>query len=107
MYDRLKSAQKQLLSLTRVTSCALRASHKVALLIAKAKKPYTVGETLVIGCIKVVCQEMLGKIPAQKASQVPLSNDTIARRIHNLAEDIEDQLIAQVKSLKYYSLQLD
>ena len=36
-----------------------------------------------------------------------MSSDTIARRIHNLAEEMEDQLIAQVKSSKYYSLQLD
>jgi hypothetical protein len=38
---------------------------------------------------------------------VPLSNDTIARRIHDLAHDMEDQLIEQIKLAKYFSLQLD
>ena len=60
-----------------------------------------------MGCIKDVCQEMLEDIAAQKISQVPMSNDTIARRIHNLAEDMDDLLIAQDKSSKYYSLHLD
>ena len=40
----------------------MRASYKVALRIAKAQKPYTVGETLVIVCIIDVCQEMLGEV---------------------------------------------
>ena len=38
-------------SLTHVNTKALRASYKVALRIAKAQKPYSVGETLVKGCI--------------------------------------------------------
>ena len=104
MYDNLRSSLNQLLISSRDTSCALRASYKVALRIAKTKKMYTVGEILVIGCIK---DEMLGEIAAQKVSQVPMSNDTITRRIHNLAEHMDGQLIAQVKSSKYYSLQLD
>ena len=107
MSDNLGSSQKQLLNLTSVTLCALHTLFKVALHIAKAMKPYTVGETLIIGCIKDECQEMLGEIAAQKVSQLPMSNETIAHHIHNLAEDMEDQLIAQVKSSEYYFLQLD
>ena len=74
VYDTLKSYQKQLLNLTRVNSYVLRASYKVALRIAKAKKPYTVycGETHVIGCIKDVCQEMLSEIAAHNVSEVPM-----------------------------------
>ena len=83
----LKSCQKQLLKLTRLSSCALRTSYKVVFRIAKATKQYTVWKTLLIGHAKDVCQEMLGKIAAQNVSQVPMSNDTIARRIHNLTED--------------------
>ena len=105
--DNLKSSKNEIFDLTHVSDCALRASYKVALRIAKAKKPFTVGETLVHGCISDVCQEMLGEAAAKKVSLVPLSNDTIARRIHDLAEDMEDQLITQIKSSKLYSLQLD
>lgn len=50
---------------------------------------------------------MLGESAAKKVAQVPLSNDTIARRIQELANDMEDQLIEQIKLTKYFSLQLD
>ncbi|CAM5088314.1 unnamed protein product [Natator depressus] len=89
----LEGHQKQIFEVSHTNTCALRASYKVALCIAKAKKPYTIDETLVIGGIKDVCMEMLGEPVAKKVAQVPLSNDTIARRIHDLADDLEDQLI--------------
>ena len=65
----LKSAQKQMYSLTHVNTKALRASNKVALRIAKAQKPYSVGETLVKGCIQDVCLEVLGEAAAAKAAK--------------------------------------
>jgi hypothetical protein len=103
----LKSCQKQIFEVSHINTCALRASYKVALRVAKARKPYAIGETLVIGCIKDVCMEMLGEPVAKKVAQVPLSNDITARRIHDLAHDTEDQIIKQIKLAKYFSLQLD
>ena len=52
---------------------------------------------------------MLGEPAAKKVAQVPLSKITIARRIDDLhvAQDMEDQLIEQIKITKYFSLQLD
>ena len=64
MHDNLKSSHKQMLNLARVATCAQRASYKISLRVAKAKKPYAVGETVVISCIKDICQEMLGEIAA-------------------------------------------
>jgi phosphoribosylformylglycinamidine (FGAM) synthase PurS component len=51
--------------------------------------------------------EMLGEPAAKKVAQVPLANDPIARRIHDLAHDMEDQHTEQIKLAKYFSLQLD
>lgn len=91
----LKSQPKQVFSVSRLNISALRASYKVALPVAKSKTPYTIAETLVKDCIKEVCLEMLGESAAQKvaaqkvAAQVPLSNDTIARCIQELANDME------------------
>ena len=91
-------------SLTHVNTKALRASYKVALRIAKAQTPYSVGETLVKGCIQDVCLEVLGEAAAAK---VPLSNDTIARRTADLADNMEIQLVDQIKLVKHNYLQLD
>ena len=63
--------------LTHVNTKALQVSYKVALRIAIAQKPCSVGETLVKGCIQDVCLEVLGEAAAAKAAKV-LSNDTIA-----------------------------
>nr|XP_025842280.1 SCAN domain-containing protein 3 [Vulpes vulpes] len=103
----LKSQPKQLFNVSHINISALRASYKVALPVAKSKTPYTIAETLVKDCIKEVCLEMLGESAAKKVAQVPLSNDTIARRIQELASDMEDQLIEQIKEAKYFSLQFD
>ena len=103
----LKSAQKQMYSLTQVNTKALRASYKVALRIAKAQKSYSVGETLVKGCIQDVCLEVLDEAATAKAAKVSLSNDTIARRTADLAENMKIQLVDQIKLAKHYSLQLD
>jgi hypothetical protein len=92
-----KNLQKQIFEVSHINTCALQASYKVALRVAMAKKPYAIGATLVIGCIKDVCMEMLGEPAAKKVAQVPLSNDTIARRIHDPAHDMEDQLVEQIK----------
>jgi len=90
---------------THVNTKALRASYKVAPRIAKAQKPYSVGETLVKGCFQDVCSEVLGEA---KAAKVPISNDTIARRTAaDLADNMDIQLVDQIKLTKYYSLQLD
>ena len=103
----LKCAQKKIYGLTHINTIALRASYKVALRIAKAKKPYSDGEMLVKDCIQDVCLEVLGKAAATKVAKVSLSGDTIARRVADLAENMEIQLLNQIKLAKYYSLQLD
>ena len=38
---------------------------------------------------------------------IPLSNSTIERRISDLSEDLEDQLLDKIKTSKFFALQLD
>ena len=83
--------------LTHVNTKALRASYEVALTIAKAQKPCSVGETVVKDCIQGVCLEVLDEAAAAKAAKVPFSNDTIARRTVNLADNMKIQLVDQIK----------
>ena len=68
-------------SLAHVNTKALRASCKVAPRIAKAQKPYNIGETLVKGCIQDVCLEVLGEAAAAKAAKVPLSNELLLDKL--------------------------
>ena len=49
---------------------------------------------------------MIGESAAQKLKAVPLSNNTISRRIAKILDDINDQLVAKMRGNEF-SLQLD
>jgi len=47
------------------------------------------------------CNEVLGQSAASKMKDSPLSNDTVERRISEMAEDTETQLIEKLKNRNY------
>ena len=86
--------QKQLLKATTSSNVsALRTSFLVANRIAKAKKPFTVGEEWFLPAAKDICHELLGEAAVQKVAGVPLPASTITRRIDEITGDIEAQLL--------------
>ena len=82
------------------------ASFKVAYRIAKCKKPHTIAEELVLPAALDLVSTMIGESAAQKLKAVPLSNNTISRRIDKISDDINDQLVAKMRGNEF-SLQLD
>ena len=85
---------------------AQKASYEVAYLIAKDKKPHTIGETLIKPAAIAISQIMNGDKATEEIKGIPLSADTISRRISEMSQDIECQLIDRVKRGKY-ALQMD
>ncbi|XP_066941067.1 SCAN domain-containing protein 3-like [Macrobrachium rosenbergii] len=85
---------------------ALHASYVVALKIAQQKKPHSIGETLVMPCTVRI---MLGEQSAEKLDTLPLSDNTVQRRISDMSTDIKDQVVSEVKTapLGIFALQLD
>ncbi|XP_077187017.1 SCAN domain-containing protein 3-like isoform X2 [Paroedura picta] len=92
---------------TSVNVNALRASYLVANRIAKAKKPFTIGEELILPSAADICRELLGEADVEIIAQVPLSASTVSRRIEEIAEDIEAQLLERVNKSPWYALQVD
>ena len=88
---------------------ALEASYIVALRIAKAKKPHTIGEELILPCAKDIVRLILGNDPERKLNDISLSDNTVQRRIYDLSEDIKTQVIEQIKESPsgWFLLQLD
>ena len=82
------------------------ASFKVAYRIAKCKKTHTIAEKLVLPAAFDLVSTTIGESVAQKLKVVPLSNNTICRRIEKISDDINDQLIAKMRGNEF-SLQLD
>ncbi len=98
---------KKMSAIATIPKQALEASFLVSLRIAKAKKPHTIAEDLLLPAAIDMCRLMIGDNEASRLKTIPLSNDTVARRISDLAEDIEAQLFERLKIAEKYALQLD
>ena len=88
---------------------AIEASYLVALRIAKAKKPHTIAEDLLLPAAKDIVRVMLGVEYVNKLNTISLSNNTVSRRIDDMSADIIEQVIQEIKSapLGIFSIQLD
>ena len=75
--------------------------------LAKAKKPFTIGEELILPAAKDICCEILGETAVQKVARVPILASTITRRIDEIAEDIEKQLLQRINESPWYTIQVD
>ncbi|XP_078495832.1 SCAN domain-containing protein 3-like [Ciona intestinalis] len=93
--------------MTKTDKDLLKSSYLIALLISKTKKPFTIGEDLIKPCMLAAATEVLGPEQANKLKAIPLSNDSIKRRILDMAVDVEQQVIEQVKQSRYFAIQLD
>uniref|UniRef100_F6WI06 Zinc finger protein n=1 Tax=Ciona intestinalis TaxID=7719 RepID=F6WI06_CIOIN len=82
------------------------ASFKVAYRIARAKKPHTIAENLILPAAIDMVSIMIGEPASKSLQKIPLSNNTIARRIDKIALDVNDQLMSAIRG-KVFALQLD
>ncbi|XP_059097468.1 protein FAM200C-like [Tigriopus californicus] len=86
----------------------LEASYKVSYMIAREKKPHTIGETLVKPCALEMAKIVLGEDAAKKLSQVSVSNDTVHQRIKDMSQNIITQVVSEIKqSPAKISMQID
>ena len=84
---------------------ALIASYENSKLIAKSRKPHTVGEEVIKPSISIFLQTVLQKNNSIAAQILP-SNDSFRGRIGEMFEDAEFWLVSKLKTHKF-SLQLD
>ena len=96
--DRNISFFKQKVKSTRIDStgkisqqskAAVEASYVVSLRIAKAKKAHTNGETFIFPCVKYVVRLMIGTVAVNKLNALSISDNTVQRRIVDMADDIK------------------
>ncbi|XP_066473215.1 uncharacterized protein [Tiliqua scincoides] len=100
-----KPQQSTFTNQTKVNANGLLSSYKMAYHIAQCKKPHTIAEELILPAAVDMVTSMLGEEAGKQLLKVPLSNNTISRRIDDMAEDINDQLICSLKG-KEFALQL-
>jgi hypothetical protein len=73
------------MSFSGVNMKAVEASYKVSLRIAKAGKPHTIAESLLLPAAEDMASSVLGEKVAKQLEPIPLSNDAVSRRISDMA----------------------
>ena len=86
---------------------AIVASYEVALLLAKKKKPYTDGEEIVKPVLDIAAKMLGDKKIEAKFKDIPLSNNTMTRRIEELADNVNKQVAFNSSNCKFFSLAMD
>ncbi|KAK2578105.1 hypothetical protein KPH14_011616 [Odynerus spinipes] len=84
----------------------LRASYNISLLIAKSGKLHAIGEQLILPAIEEVLKTVLHEPAGDILKRIPLSNNTIQRRIDEMSYDVENFLCNYLQTT-HFSIQLD
>ena len=66
----------------------LVASYNISLLIAKTGKPHTIGEKLILPVVQEAVTAVMHANGRSVIQSIPLSNDTVSRRINMMATDV-------------------
>jgi len=100
---------KKITNFLKLPDKALIASYKVAQLITKRKKAHTEAESIIAPALAIIVETMLGPEVAAKVKTVPLSDDTMSRRIEDLSSDLQDQIRENFKTPEdeRWALQVD
>ncbi|CAH2003254.1 unnamed protein product, partial [Acanthoscelides obtectus] len=84
----------------------LRAFYNISLLIAKSRKPHTIGDKLILPAVEEVLNTVLHKPASDIIKRIPLSSNTLERRIDEMSSDIESFLCNYLQ-MTHFSIQLD
>lgn len=84
-----------------VSERAQRASIEVAEIIALKSKSHTLAESVILPACKKMVKSMLGENAEKELNKIPLSNDTIRRRILDLSENIEENVQKKLKNSNF------
>jgi hypothetical protein len=85
----------------------LRASYEVSYEIARKGEAYTIGESLIKPCAVIMTRAVIGEESVAKLNNISLSDTTVRSRTHEMARNIEDELVSRVRASPYHALQLD
>ena len=107
MSANLKTGQIVLQRYASVNEKALYASYLISLRIAKTGKPHTLGETLILPAIKDTVELFFGDKSKKEIEAIPIFNNTVTRRIDEMSQWVENQVIERVIKSPVFSLQLD
>ena len=78
----------------------LEASYMVSYRVARTGKPHTIVEDLILPAAVDMAGIMLGEKAQKTIQTIPSSNNTVSRRISDMAEDVLKQLLLRIQASK-------
>lgn len=94
----LHNQSKKMKALCTIPQQAQIASYKIAQLLAKNKKPHSDAETIIVPSLLIAVETMCDSKSVEKIKSIPLSSDTISRRIKDMSKDVDDQMREQFEN---------
>ncbi|CAG9792085.1 unnamed protein product [Diatraea saccharalis] len=105
-YEKRPTVHSMLTSMTQSNDVGFRASYNISLHIAKSRKPHNIGEQLILPTVEEVLKTVLHMPSRDVLKRIPLSNDTVQRRIDEMSSDIESFLCSYLQTT-HFSILLD
>lgn len=105
--DQYLEQTKRLKKSLSVNDKALEASYHISLRISQSKKAHTTGEKLILPSIIDTIRIFFGEEKVKEIEKIPLSKNTVKRRIDDMISDVEKQMNNRINESIAFSLQLD
>lgn len=83
------------------------ASYAVAEIVARKMKSHTIAETVILPACQEIVRIMFGEDAVSEVNKIPLSDNTISRRIQDMSGDIECNLKSEILKHNLFALQVD
>ncbi|GBP53596.1 Protein ZBED8 [Eumeta japonica] len=83
-YEKRPTVHNMFSSRSESNDDGLRASYNISLLVAKSGKPHTIEEQLILPAVEGVLKTVLHKSSCDILKMIPLSNNTVQRRIDEI-----------------------
>jgi len=86
---------------------AVKASFRISYYITRSDKNHTISENLILPSIKDSAHCMFREKHVNKINAMPLSNDTVCRRIKDISNDIVETILKDINNSQLFSIQVD
>ena len=106
--SRSEAKQKSCLSARVAVSVnAWKASYLVAQRVAGYGQPHTIAESVILPAALDMVRTVLGEKEASGLRTIPLSNDSVQRRIADISIDLMEQVLERINNSPTFAIQFD
>jgi hypothetical protein len=91
----------------KISEKAQQASYAVAEIVARTIKSHTVAENVILPACQEMVRIMFWEDAVTEIDKIPLSDNTISRRIQHMSEDIESNINSKILKHEMFGLQVD